>query len=106
LGAEQRDSGPQPGWTLEVFAGTVSASLPSTRLLRKTVQRGSCVVVGGAAPQLPSCGGGGSLSEELSDAPTALPRKVVCSLVKGPPAFVAARPTEFRSATESPIVVR
>jgi hypothetical protein len=77
---------------LEVFAGTVSASLPTTRLPRKTVQRESRVVVGGAAPQLPSCGGGGSLAEELSDAPTALLRKVECSMVKRPPAFVAARP--------------
>ena len=75
---------PVPGRTLAVFVGTSEALLSSTRFSRKTVQRASRVVrTSGAgerlapASQVPSCGGGGSLWEELKLTPTSFARKSV-----------------------------
>ena len=73
---------PQPGRSLEVFEGTFTLLFARIRLRRTSVQRLSAVdvIVGVTlrfvfASQVPSCGGGGSLSEEFKLRPTALLRE-------------------------------
>jgi hypothetical protein len=80
-----------------VFEGTLRLLLATIRLPRMSVQRLSAVeVIVGVAPrfvfaaQVPSCGGGGSLSEELRLSPTALLRKSESSRTRCPPEFVPA----------------
>jgi hypothetical protein len=88
---------PQPGRSLEVFEGTLRLLLATIRLRRTSVQRLSAVevIVGVAvrfvlASQVPSCGGGGSLSEEFKLSPTALLRKSESSRTRCPPELVPA----------------
>jgi hypothetical protein len=80
-----------------VSEGRLRLLLATIRLPRMSVQRLSAVevIVGVAlrfvfAAQVPSCGGGGSLSEELRLSPTALSRKSENSTIRCPPELVPA----------------
>jgi hypothetical protein len=88
---------PQPGLSLDVFEGTVRLLFETNRFRRTIVQRPIAVdvIVGiglrfAPASQVPSCGGGGSLSEELRLIPTASFRKSESSKTKWPPELVPA----------------
>jgi hypothetical protein len=97
VGAEQDDPDAPAGPFVEVSEGTLKLLLATIRFPRMSVQRLSAVeaIVGVAlrfafASQVPSCGGGGSLSDELRLSPTALLRKSESSRTRCPPELVPA----------------
>src|SRR5712692_10389236 len=104
---------PQPGRTLDVFDGTERLLLETIRLRRKIVQRATAVewIAGvrlrfSPASQVPSCGGGGSLSVEFGLSPIALSRNTESWTTRCPPDIELAKPSAFRSARACDTVAR